>query len=268
MERDFTAALQSLAQKGVSYATVFDVGCADGHFFVDHFVRGLFQEAVPVNIDPNPVYEESLRRVRATFGGHYRIAAASDSAGESELTVAVHPYWSSLRPRDDLYWDRINKLAADTRKVPSLRLDDLVAELDATPPYLLKLDVQGAEVQALRGARNVLAKTNVVICEADIADFHAINSELLAAGFDLYDITMLQRLNDGTLGWFYPLYLSRRLANLKPRRFWEGDSNEALIKQQTRRRQQILDWLDQMLPQIRAAMNARKSAGNPNRAHD
>jgi hypothetical protein len=70
MERTFSETLLSLAQKGVRFATVFDLGCADGHFFVDHFLQGLFQEAVPVNIDPNALYENSLRQVKEAFGGH------------------------------------------------------------------------------------------------------------------------------------------------------------------------------------------------------
>jgi FkbM family methyltransferase len=258
MERTFSETLQSLAQKGLRYATVFDLGCADGHFFVDHFLQGLFQEAVPVNIDPNPTYEDSLRQVQATFGGHYRIAAASDSAGEIEMTMSIHPYWSSLRPSNDLYWERINKLTSSVQRVPVLRLDDLVAEIDLTPPFLLKLDVQGAEAQALRGARKTLANTSVVICEADIADFQTINGELVAAGFDLYDITVIRRLADQTLGWFYPVFLNKRLAHLKPRSFWQNASNERVIEQQIERRQQILARLAEVLPKIRAAKAARR----------
>jgi len=258
MERTFSETLLSLAQKGVRFATVFDLGCADGHFFVEHFLQGLFQEAVPVNIDANAIYENSLKQIQATFGGHYRIAAASDTAGELELTTSTHPYWSSLRPSDDLYWERVNKLTSDVQRVPALRLDDLVAELKLAPPYLLKLDVQGAEVQALRGARGMLADTQAVICEADIADFQAINAELVAAGFDLYDITVLNRLADQTLGWFYPVYLNRRLAHLKPGRFWNESSNDSVVQQQIRRRQQILGRLANVLPQIRAAKAARK----------
>ncbi|HEY3917376.1 MAG TPA: FkbM family methyltransferase [Stellaceae bacterium] len=259
MDRTFSETLLSLAQKGVRYATVFDLGCADGQFFVDHFAQGLFQEAVPVNIDANAIYEESLQAVRETFGGHYRIAAVSDATGEIELTTSVHPYWSSLRPSNDLYWERINKLASGRKQVPALRLDDLVAELRLAPPYLVKLDIQGAEAQALRGARRMLADTNVVICEADIADFQTINGELVAAGFDLYDITVVNRLADQTLGWFYPVYLSNRLAHLKPRRFWRDSSNEAVIQRQIERREHILERLKILLPQIRAAKAARKS---------
>lgn len=258
MERTFSETLLSLAQKGVRYATVIDLGCADGHFFVDHFLKGLFQEAVPVNIDANALYEKSLRQVKEALGGHYRIAAASDTAGEIELTTSIHPYWSSLRPRDDLYWERINKLTSGIERVPALRLDDLVAELSLAPPFMLKLDVQGAEVQALRGARQMLTRTNVVICEADIADFQAINDELASAGFALYDITGVNRLADQSLGWFYPVYLNNKLAHLRPRRFWRDADNEYVIREQQKRRQEILNGLAKVLPQIRAARAARR----------
>jgi len=258
MERTFSETLLALAQKGLRYATVIDLGCADGHFFVDHFLMGLFQEAVPVNIDANALYEKSLRQVKDALGGHYRIAAASDTAGEIELTTSVHPYWSSLRPRDDLYWERINKLSSGVERVPALRLDDLAAELNLAPPFLLKLDVQGAEVQALRGARKMLGDTSVVICEADIADFQAINSELVAAGFDLYDLTVIHRLADQSLAWFYPVYLNNKLAHLRPRRFWRESSNQNIIQQQIKRRQEILAKMAKVLPQIRAARAARR----------
>lgn len=258
MEQTFSQTLLALAQKGVRYATVIDLGCADGHFFVDHFLMGLFQEAVPLNIDANATYEKSLQQIKETFGGHYRIAAASDAAGEIEMTTAVHPYWGSLRPRGDLYWERLNKLTSGVVRVPALQLDDLVAELGVAPPFMLKLDVQGAEVQALRGARKVLAETSVVVCEADIADFQAINSEIVAAGFDLFDITTVHRLADQTLGWFYPVYLNNKLAHVRPRRFWRESSNENIVQQQTKRRQEILERLAKVLPQIRAARAARR----------
>jgi hypothetical protein len=135
----------------------------------------------------------------------------------------------------------------------------MIAELALAAPYLLELDVQGAEAQALRGARKMLAQTNVVICESDIADFQTINTELVAAGFELYDITVLQRLGDGMLGWFYPVYLSQRLSHLKPRRFWQDANNARVIEKQVERRQQILARLAEVLPQIQAAKAARKS---------
>ena len=56
----FSAALRT---QGVRYSTVFDLGCADGHFFLSRFCVGLFSEAVCVNVDANAIYESSLRSI-------------------------------------------------------------------------------------------------------------------------------------------------------------------------------------------------------------
>jgi FkbM family methyltransferase len=260
MDRTYSDTLVSLAQKGVRYGTVIDLGCADGHFFVDHYMQGVFKDAVSVNIDANPIYEPSLRAIAEALGGAYRIAAASDQSGEIEMTMSIHPYWSSLRPSGDLYWERLNGLSSGTRRVPAIRLDDLLEEVQLAPPFLLKLDVQGAELPALRGAAGLLAATDVVICETDIADFQGINAELVAAGFALYDITFMNRLADQSLAWFYPVYLSARLAHLLPRNLWQAANNEAIIQQQIKRRQYILARLASVLPQLRAAREKERKA--------
>ena len=158
--RDFSVALAVLFEKGIRYKTVIDVGCADGHFFLQ--CLDFFPDATPVNIDANSLYEPSLKAIQEVVGGHYLIAAVSDESGEVEMTTSVHPYWSSLRPQDDPYWQRINRLHESKIKVPAVTLDSLARKLELAPPFLLKLDVQGAEVQALRGAREVLAETAVV----------------------------------------------------------------------------------------------------------
>ena len=149
----FSATLQTLFDKGVRYSTVIDLGCADGHFFLFHFCSGMFAGAIPVNVDANPLYEPSLDAILNTVGGHFVLAAVSDSVGEMEMTNAIHPYWSSLRPENDPYWERINKLSQNKTRVPTVTVDWLREELKLQPPFLLKLDVQGSEAAALHGAR-------------------------------------------------------------------------------------------------------------------
>jgi FkbM family methyltransferase len=251
----FTGTLAGLFQKGVRYSTVIDVGCADGHFYVHHYGLGLFPGSTVLNIDPNPVYENSLKSIKEVMGGHYVIAAASESEGELELTLSTHPYWSSLRPRDDPYWERINHLDQGTTKVAAVTLDGLAARLGLSGPYLLKLDVQGAEAQVLRGARELLARAHVVICEADMDDFQTINRTLVDAGFDLFDLTQPNWLGDRSLGWFYPVYLHRSLVHLKSRAFWDPQQNAAILKAQADRRGRMLKLLDDMLAEQRAARN-------------
>jgi FkbM family methyltransferase len=249
----FTGTLAGLFQKGVRYSTVVDVGCADGHFYVHHHHLGLFPGSTVLNIDPNPIYENSLKSIKEVLGGHYAIAAASDSEGALELTMSTHPYWGSLRPRDDPYWERINRMDQGTSKVKAVTLDGLTARLGLSAPYLLKLDVQGAETQVLRGARQLLGETLVIICEADMDDFQAINQTLVDAGFGLFDLTQPNWLADRSLGWFYPVYLHRSLDHLRSRAFWEPAQNPAAVKAQADRREQMLKLIDGVLAEQRAA---------------
>jgi FkbM family methyltransferase len=245
---DFSATLQNLFEKGVRYGSVIDLGCADGHFVLNHL--SCLGGAVPLNVDANRIYEDSLKAIRDALGGHYRICAVTDHEGEIEITESVHPYWSSVRPAGDIYWSRVNDLTASKVKVPATRLDTLVEELSLKPPFLLKLDVQGAEKAALTGARDVLDHCNVVVCEADIDDFQDINAMLVEAGFFLYDLTTIQRLRDGTLGWFYPVYVSGKLAHLKPQAFCDSGDNAAVIGVQETRRKMILEQNKKILNRL------------------
>jgi FkbM family methyltransferase len=238
-----------LSEKGIRYATVIDVGCADGHFFLAHMQ--FFPGAVPFNIDVSKLYEESLRAIKDVVGGDFRITAITDYVGEIELTESVHPYWSSIRPPGDSYWSRVNELFGATVKVPATTLDALAIELALEPPFLLKLDVQGAEQSVLAGAPGVLADTHTVICEADIDDFGDIHKALTGAGFGLYDLTQLSRVADGALGWFYPVYINKRLDHLRPRALWDTARNDAVIGVQVERRAAILKWNAEKLNRIR-----------------
>jgi FkbM family methyltransferase len=250
----FFASLVTLFRKGVRYSTVIDVGCADGNLFLTLAAANLVPGAVPLNIDPNPVYEESLRAIRDAVGGHYCICAATDHEGEVELTMSAHhPYWTSLRPPDDPYWERVNRLSAEKTVVPATTLDALSAKLGLQPPFLLKLDVQGAEAEVLHGAAQLLKQTHVVICETDVDDFQNVNKLMLERDFILFDMTDLKRIAGGILGWFYPVYISRALESLRPRSFWDSVHNEAVVRDQVARRAGILKSNAEMLARIRGA---------------
>lgn len=241
--------LERLSSKGVSYSTVIDVGCADGQFFLHY--KKLFPNAVPLNIDANPIYEPSLKAIKDAVGGEYFIGAVTDYVGEIDFIESVHPYWSSIRPEGDRYWSRINALVKNKTKMQATTLDALIEKLGLNPPFLLKLDVQGAEKSALIGAHLVLRNTHVVVCEADIDDFQEINAVLTDAGFKLYDLANQGRLRDGSLGWFYPIYISDKLKNISPAAFWDEKDNDANMQFQIARRDEILKANSALLNRFR-----------------
>ena len=248
----FSSTLVCLLEKGVRYSTVIDVGCADGHFFLSHKMANIFQDAAPFHVDANPIYETSLKSIKEVAGGDYFIGATTDHDGEVEMTSAAHPYWNSLVPQDSAYWKKINGLSGGKTKVPAAKLDTLIERFNLKPPYLLKMDVQGGELATLRGAPKVLENTLAVICETDMDDFDAVHAALAAAGFFLFDITQLSRLGDRSLGWFYPVYVSRTLASLKQNTFWTPSENDSVINAQVERRKAILQQMQAMLAQLRS----------------
>ena len=93
------------------------------------------------------------------------------------------------------------------RTVPLKTLDTLCHECELSGPYLIKVDVQGAELDVMAGAKQVLGQTEMVILETSLfqffvdgPQFHDTVSVMREYGFVVYDIFGLQyRLLDGAL---------------------------------------------------------------------
>ena len=247
------AALAIALRRGVAVASIIDLGCADGLFSVNARRMAPLAGAQILNIDAQAVYEASLQRIQRALGGHYRICAVSDRAATVELTTATHPYWSSLRPASDDYWRHVEGAARETVAVPSDTLDAIVAATGAPAPHLLKLDIQGSEHAALAAAPRTLAATNIVLVETFMHEFPGIHRLLDDAGFDLFDLTGLQRGPDHGLSWFYPVYTNRRLNLVAPRPSWSAGDAARVVAVQAERRSAHLSELDQMLAPFETA---------------
>jgi hypothetical protein len=132
-------------------------------------------------------------------------------------------------------------------------LDTLVRELALKPPFLLKLDLQGGELAALRGGEKMLANTDTVICESAGDEFPAVCEFLVRHNLALFDLTLLNRLNDGTLCEFYPVFLNRRLDHIKLKDpFSDPVQRSSLLAAMDRRRSALLEKNAQIFAQIRA----------------
>jgi FkbM family methyltransferase len=87
--------------------------------------------------------------------GHaYQVSRSSDGSGN-----ATHSFLSPT-PRD------IEGAIVECKAIRMSRLDTLLKEVVPTPPFLLKIDVDGHELNILRGATSTLHSCSVVIIEA------------------------------------------------------------------------------------------------------
>jgi FkbM family methyltransferase len=237
----YTDAIDWLWRAGLRFGGVIDLGCADGILSVMLAEQGPTRGAAILNVDAQDDYRDSLAAIQAALGGHYRVCAVGETDGGSiELHRGEHIYWSSVRKADDRYWAAVNGLrVAQPVRVPLRSLDALVAETALPGPYLLKLDIQGAEAAALAGGRVTLARTEAVAVEILVEDFGPIHEALARNDFVLFDLSEFNHGPSGALAWFYAVYVKSRHAMLRPPQQWAAQDNEAILGLQHERREMV-----------------------------
>jgi FkbM family methyltransferase len=244
--------LRRLAGKGVRGETIIDIGCADGHFGLSLLSQNLAPGSMLVNVDANPLYENSLKAIADVAGGHYLIGALTDFEGEIEINTGAHHYWASALPAGGKYWQGQHGVTGNKFKVPATTLDALSKKLNLQPPFMLKLDVQGLEETVLRGGAELLKQTSVVICEAGIDKFNEINAYLVCRDFFLFDLVEMLRDGSGTLLQLYPIYVKEKFRDvLVSVSAWNKEDQAAVIAAQEKRRVEILKWNADFLARYR-----------------
>jgi FkbM family methyltransferase len=183
----YSASLVLLQHHGFAPATFIDVGAAEGAYFLGRRELGLFPGARHFFVDAMQENEAVYRRLGEKFGTGYEIAAVSDAEGRATLQVDPCFYDTQILGGPEKY--------AGRRDVAMTTLDLLVERNKLEAPYAIKLDVQGAELDALRGARRALERSIVVTAEIRVTEQRDTLVELLehmkAAGWALFDLTNL-----------------------------------------------------------------------------
>jgi FkbM family methyltransferase len=199
VRRSADEVLNHVKRLGFEPATVIDVGVAYGTpELYDAFPGARF-----LLVDPLEEYAPVIDQIVARLGSAEWVrAAAGPSPGEIEINVNRAPALSSTlghwKGQDD---------GGRPRTVPVLRLDDLVAERSLPGPYLVKVDVEGAELRVLEGASTVLEQTELVLLEVNLFQFlphqpqlHDVVTFMKERGFVTYDFYGGHlRLLDGAL---------------------------------------------------------------------
>lgn len=100
-------------------------------------------------------------------------------------------------------------------QLPMRTLDDVIESAQFPAPQFIKLDVQGYELEVLKGARNALSSAQCVLLEVSTWQYNEnaplideILTSMKDAGFVMYDLFDVSRRPDDTLVQLDVLFLS------------------------------------------------------------
>src|ERR1700687_4549123 len=125
----------------------------------------------------------------------------------------------------------MTSMPRSTVQLPMDTLDNLISEA-SHGPYMLKLDVQGFELEVLRGADRVLKNTEVCLLEVALMEYNhgaPLLAEVVAfmasRGFVVYDISgMFRRESDNALYMVDLMFAHKDSALRSQKRFWTREA--------------------------------------------
>jgi FkbM family methyltransferase len=176
------ASLEVLKELGLQPKTVIDVGVRHG----TPELYETFPKSKHVLVEPVREFESLLKKsCRLPKDVEFVRAAASNWSGKSPLAVSAGYESARLGEAMAPRWD-----LSLTREVDVVTLDQACEERHVTGPYLIKVDVDGKDIEVLEGASRILKDTDCIIVEAPPSRFRE-RIEFLEDRFFLWDVVDL-----------------------------------------------------------------------------
>lgn len=184
---DMARGLRRLAERGLQPRHVVDVGAYHGDWSL--MARDIWPEAQITMVEANRDKSPILTPVAERLGAQLQFEVLGPEDGR-EVVFQVMESGSSVLPEN-------SPVARREEGRHARRLDTL---LEADRPDFIKLDVQGYELEVLRGAPDILAGAQAVLLEVSLIEINR-GAPLMAEvvgfmaerGFEICDILELHR---------------------------------------------------------------------------
>ncbi|MBZ5684385.1 MAG: FkbM family methyltransferase [Acidobacteriia bacterium] len=216
---DTEASLRRMRRLGFNPAVVIDVGAYIGEW--TRSFKRIFPGARILMVEPQPGHSDRLRAVSAAFNG---IELASVLLGAQERgNVPFHLCESA----SSVLMESAKPPGVSTISVPMTTLDKVTANTVFARPDFIKLDVQGYELEVLRGGTVALVSVEAVLMEVNLLGildgaplFHEATQFMSERGFQVYDIcTFFRRPYDDAL-WQVDVIFVRKSSSLVASKRW------------------------------------------------
>jgi FkbM family methyltransferase len=200
---DMNLFLRSLAARGFTPLHILDVGANYGNW--SWVAKEAFPNAAFTLVEPQIEMKSYLDGFCEKTGRSRWVNAGAGPRNEERvLTVWPDLAGSSFTPTES----EAKEYSKERRIVPVRTIDSILAESDLPLPELVKMDIQGFELEALQGANTLLGKTELFILEVSFFRFSinqptfvAVIEFMFGQGYVPYDFCgFLRRPYDGALG--------------------------------------------------------------------
>jgi FkbM family methyltransferase len=200
-------ALNVINQAGVKIGAVIDIGIREG---TPELMKA-YPNVPHILVEPVEEHFQQIHTAYAHIEHKLLPFAASDVDGAGTLHTMKHPGSETITHS----W-----LVSDGqgRPMQTARIDTMVPETGIKGPYLLKIDVEGADIPAkiIEGAAGIMPQTNVIISEMVLSRFTDLANRIERFGFVLFDIVEGCYYDD-VLWSSDAIFVRRDLINAMPR---------------------------------------------------
>jgi FkbM family methyltransferase len=210
--------MRAAKARGLEITSVLDGGAALGDWTLE--IRAIYPEARVLAVEPRSECQAKLRQLQSDLG---RIEIAQTLLGPAVGQTSFYLQGDSSSTKKEFA-----ATGTISTNVPVTTIDALVQHLAFPYPDLIKLDLQGAELDALDGASESLQRAKAVMLEVSFIDFEKgmpvmadVVSYMAERGHVVYDILGLwHRPLDGALAQGDLLFVPKDSPLRADRRYW------------------------------------------------
>lgn len=185
------SSFRNLRRNGFNPSVIIDCGAYEGEWTKQ--IKRIFPASQILLIEALPEKEKYLAKIKRDYPGvDYEIALLGASNSEAVKFYRMNTGSSVFEEQSNVRRQEVT--------LPMKTLDRIVSARKINEVSLLKLDVQGSEIEVLKGGSNTLRSSDMVLLECSFLPynkgaplFNEVVDFMAGEGFFVYDIGSLFR---------------------------------------------------------------------------